>query len=734
MGSLAQALWVVDVAGEPIAYAVVELPNTQGKPLVSSVGNNGHWVPPAAAGFPLVISVKALGYLPQSDTLQKGETLRVVLQEDPMEMDGVVVTGQYEPHSADAAVHQVRVLTREWLDAQGAVTLADVMQYELNLQVRQDPVLGAGLSMQGVGGQNIKILVDGVPVIGRQDGQIDLGQLDLSNVERIEWIEGPMSVQYGSDALAGTLNLITKRTPAQSVGGGINAYAETAGQYNSQARLHYGKGKHRWSLSGGRNFFDGWSPSDAFWEVPGPRLADTLRAKSWNAKAQGYGRLDYTYSFEKGHVKPYMEGFSEKVLDRGFPRLPYYEQAFDDVFLTHRLNAGLDWRWKWGQGIDFLGVAAYNYFRREKHTYLKDLTTLSSILTPQASDHDTTHFSAAMSRGSWRRGEPGAKWRAEVGYDLLWETAQGLRIANGRQFQGDFASFITAEWMPHPSLTLRPGLRAAYNTQYPAPIVPSLHIRYAQKSWIVRASYARGFRAPSLKEQYLEFVDVNHHILGNSALKAEYSHNVQVNLSRKWVWGKHLIAAEAGGYGNQIRNLITLGQVPGTTQFTYVNVGNARTVGLQAGIEWKKQGFLYALKGVWAGQSAVLSDGQEDPGFLFTPEIQQKLSAQLPRTHTTLGIVYKWNGLRQQFADLGGGNVGITSLDGYHLWDISLTQPMAKERLKWIVGVNNLLNVQSVAVSGSAGGTHAGSSGLQQVGWGRSVFLSVQYQFLKNVE
>ena len=54
------------------------------------------------------------------------------------------------------------------------------------------------------------MLVDGVPVRGRLNGQVDLSQLSLNNVERVEIVNGPMAVEYGTNALAGTINLITK--------------------------------------------------------------------------------------------------------------------------------------------------------------------------------------------------------------------------------------------------------------------------------------------------------------------------------------------------------------------------------------------------------------------------------------------------------------------------------------------------------------------------------------------
>src|SRR5690606_33935457 len=133
---------------------------------------------------------------------------------------------------------------------------------EFNFNVSQDNILGSGLSMQGISGQNVKIMIDGVPVIGRLDGDIDVSQINLNQIERIEIVEGPLAVNYGSNALAGTINLITKAPKTNEIDGGANFYTESIGHYNAVAHAAMGWNKQSLSLSAGRNYFDGWNPGD----------------------------------------------------------------------------------------------------------------------------------------------------------------------------------------------------------------------------------------------------------------------------------------------------------------------------------------------------------------------------------------------------------------------------------------------------------------------------------------
>ena len=124
------------------------------------------------------------------------------------------------------------------------------------------------MSIQGLSGQNIKILIDNVPVIGRLGGNIDLGHINLSNIERIEIVEGPLSVNYGTDALAGTINLITSKTLTQNQSLKLSSYYESVGKYNFTSNYMKKIGTNNFSILVGRNYFDGWSKSEKFTFIP----------------------------------------------------------------------------------------------------------------------------------------------------------------------------------------------------------------------------------------------------------------------------------------------------------------------------------------------------------------------------------------------------------------------------------------------------------------------------------
>ena len=155
-----------------------------------------------------------------------------------------------------------------------------------------------------------------------------------------------------------------------------------------------------------------------------------MRYKNWKPKEQYFGTLYYGHYFKKvkfGYTGDY---FYEQVTNKGLPRLPYYETAFDDYYNTKRINNSVNLNGLISKNYYLNVLAAYNHFQRVKNTYFKDLTTLDEVLTENASDQDTSTFNDIMTRGTISRTKDSAKFNYELGYDINHETALGIRIKN----------------------------------------------------------------------------------------------------------------------------------------------------------------------------------------------------------------------------------------------------------------------------------------------------------------
>lgn len=730
-----QRITVLDHEGASLPAAHVTVSSIDGKKkLTVLAGNSGETLIPKdflPAQEKAIVSVSYLGFTTFTDTIVlEQRPLEFRLKPDRFALDQVVVTAQYAPTSAEKSVHNIRIIDRKRIEQQAAVNLRDVLQKETNMRVTQDNILGSGLSVQGISGQNVKFLVDGVPVIGRLDGNIDLSQLNMNNVERIEVVEGPLSVNFGTDALAGTINIITRKPESDQIQAELNSYYESVGQYNLDGRLSFNTGAHGFTLTGGRNYFDGWSPSDAFFTFPEKTVANASRSKEWNPKEQFFVSVQYQYKHKSWTFRPNAEWFQEEIVNRGLPRAPYEVTAFDDRYLTERISGGLDASGKVHPDYRLAVVAAYNYFQRTKNTYFRDLTTLSEELTANDGDQDTSRFDLMMSRGSISRVRPNAKINFELGYDVNVETASGPRIDNGSQTIGDYAAFGSMEYKPVDGLVLRPGVRYSYNTQYRAPVTPSFNIKYNVSDFTIRGSYARGFRAPTIKELYFNFVDINHNIQGSNDLQAEHSDNVTINFKWKHLKEQTSVKVELNAYYNDIRNMITLGLAEGSaTEFTYINIGNFRTVGTQLNTAVTFHHFTGDVGFAYVGRYNQLPAEIEAPHFSFTPEFRSVLTYDFKKINASIALFYNYVGVLPSYTSTAEGEVTLREVADYHLLDITVSKKFWKDRIVWSVGAKNLLNVQQVESGGGGGGVHSSGAGTVPVAWGRSVFTSLAFRF-----
>src|SRR5690554_3062172 len=151
-------------------------------------------------------------------------------------LDEVVVTGQYEPQSIKHSVYRVRTITNEQIRLRASTTVENILNTQLGMRFSNDLTLGeSDIQLMGMSGQNVKVLVDGIPLIDRGATKQSLSQIDVNNIERIEVVEGPMSVTYGTDALAGVINIITKKgTTSNNLVVAARIQEESAGsEYNA---------------------------------------------------------------------------------------------------------------------------------------------------------------------------------------------------------------------------------------------------------------------------------------------------------------------------------------------------------------------------------------------------------------------------------------------------------------------------------------------------------------------
>jgi outer membrane receptor for ferrienterochelin and colicins len=265
-------------------------------------------------------------------------------------------------------------------------------------------------------------------------------------------------------------------------------------------------------------------------------------------------------------------------------------------------------------------------------------------------------------------------------------------------------------------LTAQLGLRAAYNSVFSAPLIYSVNVLYkASSSTQLRASYAKGFRAPSLKEQYLEFVDQNHHVFGNPDLKPEHGHNLQASAS--WRYGRGTETALRGGitaigYYNDVRDVISLANPdkdPTSINRIYGNIARQRNAigSLQTEAEW---GRLYILAGGSLTHTFAADSGYD---AFNTFEATATTRYTFKPARLVFSLFYKYTGPSRQLSALADGTALYDiSLPEFRIMDASLSRQFWKGHIDLTAGVKNIFDVRRLTPTGGiSSGAHTSSGG-----------------------
>ncbi|HZG00417.1 MAG TPA: TonB-dependent receptor plug domain-containing protein, partial [Chitinophagales bacterium] len=311
------------------------------------------------------VSASFVGFEPQRFSMFPGDSKSILMQRAVSNLETVVVTGQLDATRPQQSAENVRVIDRAAIERMQARNVRDLLQQQMDVRVTEDNMLGSNISMHGLSGNNVKIMVDGVPVVGRENGNIDLGQLMLNNVEQVEIVEGPMSVLYSTDAVAGVINLITRRSNAGKSTLQLNANAEAPRSLYADGNAWLQLKKSHVTLACGRHYFDGFP---AF---------DESRVQQWKPSLKYFANAGYGWKTGKTTTELKADYFSQLTLDRGKPTsTPYEAYAFDKQYETRRLGLSAFFNYDISRNLKLDHTAAVGVYTRSMRTLRKDLTTL----------------------------------------------------------------------------------------------------------------------------------------------------------------------------------------------------------------------------------------------------------------------------------------------------------------------------------------------------------------------
>jgi len=504
-------------------------------------------------------------------------------------MDPVVVTATRAARRADEVAVPVSVIGPRAIESQGAARVADLLASQPGLTITTDH--GSGLQMRGLSADYTLILVDGEPIIGRTAGTLDLDRLTTANVERVEIVRGPTSSLYGSDALAGVVNLITHR-PDEGFGGELRSRYGTHGTVDLAARLDGTRSPWRGSLFVDRYRTAGYDLASGTLTPTRPGYVD------YTAQAQGrYDAHPGTALSLRGRLATQSQDYAVGVSADG-------TQA--EVRHT-RQNERLDWNGtaeveqQLGAGWRLTGTL----YGAGYHTD-QSLRRASDETVRSQSGLDQYHGEAE----AVLRGALGDSHLLTFGAGTTAETIDANR-KRGRRIGG--FGFVQDEWSPRDALDVTGSVRLDGNSDYASRLSPKLAVRYAPLDRLsVRASVGSGYKAPAFRQLYLDFTNpqAGYSVFGvteverglrrfeeqgqlDAVFRDPSSLGDPLTPEASWAFNAGLTATlwtgatlRVDAYHNEVDNLIDTEAVARKTNgqrvFTYVNRNEVFTRGLEA--------------------------------------------------------------------------------------------------------------------------------------------------------
>jgi outer membrane receptor for ferrienterochelin and colicins len=392
-------------------------------------------------------------------------------------LDEVVVTATRTERQVGALPMPVTVIGQQQIRQSGSVRLGDILREQTGLAIVNDH--GQGLQVQGFNPDYTLILVDGEPLVGRTAGTLELSRLTVGNIKQIEIVKGPSSSLYGSEALAGVVNIITEN-PDKTRGSfsaryGANQTSDLA------ADVALRRGKTGLYLFGNRYQSGGYTLPGSTGPTVAPFLNHTLNGRLTSALSQTLKLNISGRYFAENQQNSFSLGDRQTVSGEGSVR-------------DFSLNPTLTWQpseaWKL--------TARYYHTGYHTRTYL----TYEATRAP----YDDSFFRQTFSRPELLLERTLARRHfLTLGAGYIAESVEATRYPGRQQFTTRYA-FAQLEYVPSDRLTLIVGGRYDSHSQYAAQLSPKLSARYELSPTVaLRGSAGVGFKAPDFRQLYLNF-------------------------------------------------------------------------------------------------------------------------------------------------------------------------------------------------------------------------------------
>lgn len=513
----------------------------------------------------------------------------------------IVVTGTGTEHYLKDAPVQTEVISRKMLDSYAGATLEDILSGLCASFDFSAGDMGANMQLGGLGNGYILILVDGKKMHGDVGGQNNLGLIDPARIERIEIVKGAASALYGSDAIAGVVNIILKKH-RENILIENTSRGGSYGEFRQSNTVQFKVGKFTSSTNFQLKHSDGWQNTT----YEDPNRYEYPITNSINKTVNRYTDWQVAQRFDYQATKDlslYADGsFYRKRIYRPCG-VPDYK-TYDFLYRNSSVATGGKLKLKNSNSImldvNYDSHAYYYMYTRE--TWDKEYDDSGKEISFPYFPGDKGLQSDQSRLLLQLKGIFNLPYfnRLSVGTDTEINWLDAPRRLDEKDQVSDYTTSFYAqdEWTPIERLNITAGGRLTVNQNFGVRITPKVSALYKLGAFNLRATYSKGFKTPTLKElhyRYIRQMSIISLNLGNTELDPQTSRYVSGGLE----YNGTRFSINVTGYCNWVDNMITLvtiplSQAPGDLVVTYdparvrqyQNMDDARTYGVDVNAKW----------------------------------------------------------------------------------------------------------------------------------------------------
>ncbi|HML65338.1 MAG TPA: TonB-dependent receptor [Dysgonomonas sp.] len=525
-----------------------------------------------------LLRISALDYNGARETINRSnDNILIRMKHSPLKLNEVVVTGTGTINKLKSSPVAIDVISQRELQNTNIPTFENAM-IALNPSMSFTPnAMGSYMQLNGLSNRYILVLVDGKKLGGDVGGNVDLNRIDMGNIKRIEVLKGAASSLYGSDAIAGVINIITNK-PKDLVNFSTETRFSEYGQFTQNANLYLNVGGFSSSTSFQRNQADGWQLNKK--EIINDKEIDTDKQAMLRFYSDVFSqRFGYKATKE---LSMYVEG---SLFDKKFKR-PVSAYGFDMKYVDYSFGAGAKYLLK-NNGLITLdwNTDRFEYFK----AYLKETKDKNGVTFMPGDEefvrrqkYNNINLKGTFNAGKFNKVTVGSEYKV----DNLYAPADSI---GGSRNVYTLAFYAQDEINLFGKLNIVPGVRYIYNETFKNRVTPKVSAMYTLHDFNFRVSYATGFKTPELKQLFMktEVTSKGKTTLsvGNKDLKPESSNYYSVNAE----YIKDFLSLTVTGYINNLKNKIDTYEIELTPEeiaegynkkSSYHNIGRSRIQGV----------------------------------------------------------------------------------------------------------------------------------------------------------